>query len=92
MDLQVVLIFILALLTINLMIVGFYVILVLKEFRETIKKSNSVLDNVHKVSDAVTSPISSLAGIVSGIAEGVKTVRAISSLRDVKEKEDEDYV
>lgn len=91
MDLQIVLIFILALLTLNLMVVGFYVILVLKEFRETVKKSNAVLDNVHKVSDAVSNPITSLAGLVTGITEGVKAVKSITSLID-RGEEDKDSV
>jgi hypothetical protein len=89
MDLQVILIFILALLTINLLIVGFYVILVLKEFRETIKKSNSVLDNVQSVTDAVSNPITSLVGVVTGVVEGIKTVKSVTSLIDNGKKEDE---
>ena len=89
MDLQVILIFILALLTINIIIVGVYVIIVLKELRVTIKKSNEVLDNVHSVTNAVSNPITSLVGIVSGVVEGFKAVKSITSLRDVNKKEDE---
>ncbi len=87
MDIQIVLIFILALLTLNLMIVGFYAILVLKEFRETIKKSNMVLDNVHSVTDTFANPITSLAGVVTGVVEGIKAVKSITSLSDIKETE-----
>jgi len=89
MDIQVILVFILALLTLNLMVVGFYVILVLKDFRETLKKSNEVLDDVHTVTDRVANPITSLAGMVSGIVEGVKAVKSITSLRGLNEKEEE---
>jgi len=89
MDLQVILIFILALLTINIIIVGVYVIIVLKELRVTIKKSNEVLDNVHSVTNAVSNPITSLVGIVSGVVEGFKAVKSITSLRGVNKKEDE---
>ena len=46
MDVQVVLLIILSLLTINLVVVGVYVVIVLKEFRETIKKMNTVLDTM----------------------------------------------
>lgn len=91
MDLQVILIFILALLTVNLMIVGFYVILVLKEFRETIKKSNQVLDNVHQVTNAVSNPVTSLAGVVSAAVGGFKTIKSITSLKDLSKKDEEDY-
>jgi hypothetical protein len=89
MDLQVILIFILALLTVNLIVVGIYVILVLKEFRVTIKKSNEVLDNVHSVTNTVANPITSLVGVVSGVMESFKAVRSITSLRDDDKKETE---
>jgi hypothetical protein len=87
MDLQVILIFILALLTVNIIVVGVYVIIVLKEFRVTIKKSNEVLDNVHTVTSTVVNPITSLVGVVSGVVEGFKAVKSITSLRDDNEKE-----
>jgi CHASE3 domain sensor protein len=90
MDLQIILVFILALLTVNLMLVGFYVITVLREFRETIKKSNEVLDDVHKVTTSVSSPISSLSGLVTGIAQGIKAVRSITTLRDISDSKKED--
>ena len=82
MDIQGILIFILALLTLNLIAVGIYLILVLKEFRETIKKANLVLDNVHEVTDAVANPITTIAGIISGVTNSIKAVKSISTLID----------
>lgn len=90
MDIQTILIFILALLTVNLIAVGIYVIMVLRDFRETIKKANEVLDNVHDVTDIVANPITSIAGIIAGVTKGVKAVKAISSLVSSKDEEDED--
>ena len=75
MDIQSILIFILAILTVNLIAVGIYVVLVLKEFRETVRKANDVLDNVHEVTDAVANPITSIAGIISGVTEVDSTGR-----------------
>lgn len=88
MDIQTILIFILAILTINLIAVGVYVILVLRDFRETVKKANSVLDNVHQVTDIVANPITTIAGIIAGVSKGVKAVKAISSLIDSKDEEE----
>lgn len=89
MDIQTILIFILALLTLNLISVGIYVILILKEFRDTIKKANKVLDNVHDVTDSVSHPVSTIANIVNSVVQSVSTVKAISSLLDnSKKKED----
>jgi hypothetical protein len=89
MDLQTVLILILILLTINLIAVGIYVLLVLKEFRETVKKANMVLDDVHDVTDAVSNPITSIAGIISGVTQSVSAVKSISSLLDSSKKKED---
>ena len=89
MDIQAILIFILALLTLNLIAVGIYVILVLKEFRETLKKANLVLDNVHEVTDAVATPVTTIAGMITGVTQSVNAVKSISSLfNGSKKKED----
>lgn len=85
MDIQGILIFILAVLTVNLIAVGIYVILVLKDFRETIKKANSVLDNVHEVTNMVANPITSLAGVIAGVTQGVRAIKSISTLFDERE-------
>jgi len=85
MDIQTILIFILSILTINLIAVGIYIILVLREFRQTIKKANYVLDNVNGFTDAIANPVSTIAGIISGVTESVKAVKKISSLMDNKE-------
>ena len=87
MDIQIILIVILTILTINLIAVGVYVILVLRDFRETVKKANEVLDNVHQVTDIVANPITTIAGIIAGVTKGVRAVRAISSLVEKDEEE-----
>lgn len=87
MDIQTILIFILMLLALNLIGVGVYVVLVLKEFRETLKKANLVLDNVHDVTDVVANPITTIAGLIAGVSQGVKAVKSISSLMGDTKKE-----
>lgn len=88
MDIQIILIVILAILTINLIAVGIYVILVLRDFRETVKKANEVLDNVHQVTDIVANPITTIAGIIAGVTKGVRAVKAISSLVEGKDEDE----
>lgn len=78
MDLQVLLIFILTILTVVLTGVGIYVILVLKEFRETIQKANLIIDDVEGITNALTNPLS----IITGAVEGFK---AVQSLRNKEE-------
>ena len=66
MELQVVLIFILAILTVTLVGVGIYVILVLKELRDTIQKANLIIDDVETLTNIVSNPLSLITGVVSG--------------------------
>jgi len=87
MDIQVILVFILALLTINLVVVGVYLILVLKEFRETIKKTNSVLDNVQSLSNVVSNPLTLLTGFMSAVVQGYNAVKSINTIRGDHKKE-----
>ncbi len=88
MDIQTILIFILAILTVNLIAVGVYVIIVLRDFRETIHKANLVLDNVHNVTDTLANPVTSIAGILAGVTKGVRAVKAISSLVSSKDRDE----
>ncbi len=88
MDTQTILTFILGILTINLIAVGIYVILVLKEFRETVKKANSVLDDVNSLTSLVGDPVKTIAGVVAGVTESIKAVKSISSLMDSKKREE----
>lgn len=66
MDLQVLLIFILAILTVTLVAAGVYLILVLKEFRQTVLKANFILDDIERISNAVSNPLSIITGAIKG--------------------------
>lgn len=78
MDLQVILIFILSILTVVLTGVGIYVILVLKEFKETLQKANLIIDDVENITNVVSNPLS----IITGAMEAFK---AVQSLRNKEE-------
>jgi len=75
MDLQILLIFILAVLTIMLVGVGIYVILVLKEFKETLQKANTIIDDVESLANAISNPLS----IITGVMEGIKAVKNLKN-------------
>lgn len=85
MDIQVVLIFILALLTINLIVVGVYVVLVLKELRSTIKRANGILDHADSLSDFLANPLSAFSGVIDAAVKGYKAVREVRSIRSSKD-------
>ena len=82
MDIQLVLVFILILLTINVLIVGGYVVLLLRDFRQTLKRVNSILDDVDSLSSIISNPMTILTTIAGTLKAGVKAVQTIKSIRN----------
>lgn len=82
MDLQLVLVLILSILTVNLLVVGFYIIVTLKDFRETLTKMNKVLDDTSIIVHGVANPLTILTGLVSAFSNAISTSKAITSLRN----------
>lgn len=78
MDLQILIIFILAILTLTLVGVGIYVILVLKEVRETISRTNLILDDMETLTNVVSNPLSIITGVMKGY-------QAIKNLKNKEE-------
>lgn len=81
MDFQLILILILSIITINLLVVGFYVIITLKEFRETLTRMNTVLDDTSVIVHGIANPLTLLTGLVSAFSNAISTSKAITSLR-----------
>lgn len=82
MDFQLTLILILSILTVNLVVVGFYIIVTLKEFRNTLTKMNSVLEDTSVIVHGIANPLSMLTGLVSSVTKAISATRSITSLRD----------
>jgi len=78
---------IIALLTVNVLFVGVYIVLVLKEVRQTVLKLNRILDSFSAISNAIATPIAQAPGVVSAIVEGIKAAKSIQEVMSGK-KED----
>ncbi|KKW05945.1 MAG: hypothetical protein UY40_C0005G0003 [candidate division CPR1 bacterium GW2011_GWC1_49_13] len=78
---------IIALLTVNVLFVGIYIVLVLKEVRQTVLKLNRILDSFSAISNAIATPIAQAPGVVSAIVEGIKAAKSIQEVMSGK-KED----
>ncbi len=50
-----------------LVILGAQVFYILKEFRETVKKVNTVLDDTKTISQSFSQPVSWVSGLVMGL-------------------------
>jgi uncharacterized protein YoxC len=82
MDSQTLLVIVIALLSINLLFVGIYIALVLKEVRESVKKFNEMLETANQVTKAVAAPIITASGTLEAFVQGVKTVKLLKSKRE----------
>lgn len=67
---QIVIISVITILTIVLSLVGFQAFMLLKELRESIRKTTSILDDV----DHITTKISHSTESISGVFEGLQSV------------------
>lgn len=92
MDTQTLLVIIIALLSANLIFVGVYIVLILKEVRAAITKINEILDSASAVSTAVAHPIVGASGAISAFSEGVKAFRILKNLRDKRNKKTKEEV
>jgi len=80
MTAEILLIIIIFLLTLNLLFVGVYIVLVLKDVRTTLNKLNSLLDDAREVSASVKKPVKEISGLIDGVSAGLKALPIVSSL------------
>ena len=83
MDTQFLLVFIIGLLSINLLFVGVYIVLVLKEVRNSIQKFNEILETANQLTRSLAAPVMTAAGTVEAAIQGF---RAVQMLRARKNK------
>ena len=87
---QIILIVVIILLSVLLLALGIQVFFILKEFRKTVLKANKVLDNTSVITQSVSTPISSLSSIATGIKTGATFInlfkKILSSDKDEKGK------
>ena len=67
---QLILLFVIVILTILLLVLGVQVFFILRELRKSIFKMNKVLDDASNITESVSEPISSISSIVSGLKTG----------------------
>lgn len=79
MDTQFLLVFIIGLLSVNLLFVGVYIVLVLKEVRESIKKFNEIIETANQVTKSLAAPVITAAGTIEAAIQGFKAVRLLKA-------------
>ncbi len=81
---QAVLLFVIVLLTILFVVLGIQVFYILKDFRETLKRTNNILEDVENISDGVNGSFSSLSGMFNSASSIGSIVKILSMFRKKK--------
>lgn len=74
---QAVLLVVVVVLTILLLVLGIQVYFILRELRQTVSKTNKVLDDTGAITQSVSGPISSFSALASGIRAGAVVARLL---------------
>jgi len=87
---QILLIFVVSILTVVLAIIGIQVFLILKESRRSIEKVNKMLDDAGRISESIAKPLSALSGSLSGLSGITGILNWIFKKKKEKDEEDQD--
>lgn len=86
---QLVLFFVIVVLTVLLVVLGIQVFYILKEVRRTIIKTNKVLDDTGTITESISKPVSSLSSLSMGFkASSLLTVAKL--VKGLLSKDDDD--
>lgn len=77
MDTQFLLVLIIGLLSINLLLVGVYIVFVLKEVRNSIVKFNEILETANQLTKSLAAPVITAAGTIEAAIQGFKAARML---------------
>ncbi len=82
MDIQTLLIIILAILTVCIVAVSIYLIITLKELRGTLHRADNVLEDVETVTKTVSTPAAAITMLANFMYDAVSTVKSVTSIAD----------
>jgi hypothetical protein len=75
---QILLIIVVMVLTAILTLVGVEVFFILREFRETIKKTNKILDDSGLITESIAKPIAGFSGFLTGLKDSANIVKILA--------------
>lgn len=81
---QAVLLFVIILLTILFIVLGVQVFYILRDFRQTIRRTNNILEDVENTSDTVSNFLSSFTNMFGGVSNLGSVAKIISMFRKKK--------
>ena len=69
-------------LTIILIIIGIQIALILKEVRQSVIKTNKMLDDTGKITETVSTGVTNVSGFLGGIKTGISFISSLKSKGD----------
>lgn len=74
---QIILLFVIAVLTALLFVLGIQVFFILRELRKTVSTANKVLEDTSVITKSVSGPVSSLSSLTSGLKVGAVVAKLL---------------
>lgn len=81
---QAVLLFVIVLLTILFVVLGVQVFFILKDFRETVKRTNNILEDVESISGGISEASTSFSSFLGGASSIGLIAKIIGALKKKK--------
>jgi hypothetical protein len=90
---QLVLLIVILVLTVLLVILGIQVFFILKDLRQTISKTNRVLDNADAITENIEAPLSALSSLALGVKASsfITVAKFVGSLLGKHKDEDKHH-
>lgn len=79
---QILLFIVISVLSAVLTACGIQVYYIFKEFKESVKKMNKVLDDFGVISESVAKPISEISGFITGLKSGVELIKILKRKKE----------
>jgi len=86
---QLVLLLVIIVLTLLLVILGIQVFYILRDLRQTVRKTNKILENANNITEGIEGPISAISSLLIG-AKGVSIISAFRFIKNLLGKENEE--
>ena len=84
---QIILVIVVTILAILLVVFSIYIFRILDELRTTLRKTNSMLDDTKRITQAIADPIEQASEFVTGLKKGARLVELAGEIIDKRKTE-----
>ena len=84
---QIIIFVVIIVLTLLLLFLGLQAFYVLKELRQTLAKTNKILDTANEITQNISNPVSAFSSILSGVKTGSVLAGIFKKMKNKEEKD-----